>query len=130
MSQPTTGYLILDLLVAALLVGGGLFCAVAGLGTLRMQDVIQRCHAATKAGTLGVALIVLAVALYFEDVGVTTRAIAIFAFLLLTAPVGAHMIGRAAYRTGVPLWDKTELDELGGRYPLNKAGKGKAGKDL
>lgn len=118
--HPTTGNLFLDLLVAAFLVGGGVFCAVAGLGVLRLQDVIQRCHAATKAGTLGVGLVVLAVALYFHEVDVTTRAIAIFAFLLLTAPVGAHMIGRAAYRTGVPLWEKTELDELGGRYPLKK----------
>lgn len=120
MPQPTTGNIFMDLVIAAFLIGGGLFCAVAGLGVLRLQDVIQRCHAATKAGTLGVALVVIAVALYFAEVDVTTRAIAIFAFLLLTAPVGAHMIGRAAYRTGVPLWEKTELDELGGRYPLKK----------
>ncbi|MFA7428967.1 MAG: monovalent cation/H(+) antiporter subunit G [Rhodospirillaceae bacterium] len=120
MSQATTGNLFLDLLVAACLIGGGVFSLVAGIGVLRLQDVLQRCHAATKAGTLGVGLVVLAVALYFHSVGVTSRAVAIFAFLLLTAPVGAHMIGRAAYRTGVPLWDKTELDELGGRYPLKK----------
>ncbi len=118
MSQATTGNLFVDLLVGALLIGGGVFSLVAGLGLLRLQDVLQRTHAATKAGTLGVGLVVLAVALYFHDVGVTTRAIAIFAFLLLTAPVGAHMIGRAAYRTRVPLWEKTEIDELGGRYPI------------
>lgn len=120
MSQATTGNLFIDLLVGALLVAGGVFSLVAGLGLLRLQDVLQRTHAATKAGTLGVGLVVLAVAVFFHDVGVTTRAIAIFAFLLLTAPVGAHMIGRAAYRTRVPLWSKTEIDELGGRYPIRE----------
>lgn len=123
MSEATTGYLILDLAIAALLLAGGIFACIAGVGVLRLQDVLQRTHAATKAGTLGVGLIVLAVALYFHSVGVTTRAIAIFAFLLMTAPIGAHMIGRAAYRTRVPLWTKTEVDELGGRYPLKNGTK-------
>lgn len=126
-TQVTTGYLLLDLMVALLLVAGGVFAAVAGLGILRLQDVLQRTHAATKAGTLGVGLVVLAVALFFHSIGVTTRAVAIFAFLLMTAPVGAHMIGRAAYRTHVPLWDKTQIDELGGRYPVRKDGAAKPG---
>ena len=36
-------------------------------------------------------------------------------FLLLTAPVAAHLIGRAAYRTGTPLWERTVLDEWQGQ---------------
>jgi multicomponent Na+:H+ antiporter subunit G len=43
-------------------------------------------------------------------------AIAIFFFLLLTAPVGAHILGRASYLSGIKPWEKTERDELAGCY--------------
>ena len=100
-----------ELLTAALLVSGAFFTLVAGLGIVRLPDILIRMHAATKAGTLGVGLILLALALNFMETGVVTRAIAAIIFLLITAPVAAHMIGRAAYRTGVPLWDRNIIDE-------------------
>jgi multicomponent Na+:H+ antiporter subunit G len=61
-----------------------------------------------------VGLIIVAVAVHFGDVGVATRALLVGAFFLLTAPVGAHMIGRAAYLTGTPLWKGTVVDEWRG----------------
>jgi hypothetical protein len=54
---------------------------------------------------------------YFADLVVTTKVMAVIAFAGLTSPVAAHMIGRAAYRDGVALWDRTQFDEL-------KSGKG------
>ena len=48
-----------------------------------------------------------------DDLGTTIRAVAVIVFLLLTAPVGAHLIGRAAYYRGIHLFDKTWIDELG-----------------
>lgn len=103
---------LMDLLVAALLVAGGLFAALAGFGLWRLPDVLVRLHASTKAGTLGAALILLAAALVFANVGTTVKMLLTFAFLLLTAPIAAHVIGRAAYRTGTPLSEKTAVDEL------------------
>lgn len=100
-----------DLAAAVLLVAGGAFCAVAGIGLLRLPDVLVRMHASTKAGTLGVGLVVIAAALHFADAEVAVKAILIVVFLLLTAPVGAHLIGRAAYRSGTPLWEGTVIDE-------------------
>lgn len=108
----TTGNLILDLVVAVLMVGGGLFAFGAGLGLYRMDDIMLRAHAATKAGTLGVGLILLGVAVWFGEIGVVTRALAVILFMLLTAPVGAHMLARAAYRTGVRLSERTLVDEM------------------
>lgn len=85
---------------------------VAALGVLRMPDLFMRMHAATKAGTLGAGLLLLAVALAFSQTGVTVRTLATIAFLLVTAPVAAHVIGRAAYRAErVPLWERTCMDE-------------------
>ena len=102
---------MIDLLVALLLVLGGGFAAIAGLGVLRLPDVLIRMHASTKAGTLGVGLIVIAVAVAKGDLLVTSKAVLIILFLLLTAPVAAHLIGRAAYRSGTPLSSRTVIDE-------------------
>lgn len=94
-----------DIIMAVLVVSGGFFCFVAGLGVLRLPDVLMRMHASTKAGTLGSGLILAAVAVYFADTATITRAVATILFLLMTAPVAAHMIGRAAFRSGITLWN-------------------------
>lgn len=103
--------MIWDYALAALIISGGFFCFVAGLGVLRLPDLLIRMHASTKAGTLGSGLIFIAVAIYFADTATTTRAVATILFMLITAPVAAHMIGRAAFRAGVTLWNtKMEAD--------------------
>jgi multicomponent Na+:H+ antiporter subunit G len=108
---------MIELVAAALMVLGGVFVALAGIGLLRFPDVLIRMHASTKAGTLGVGLVVIAVAVHFDQLGVTTRALMIVFFLLLTAPVAAHLIGRAAYRTGTRLSHHTRIDELAAALP-------------
>ena len=91
---------------------GTAFLLLAAIGILRMPDLYCRASATTKAATLGVGCVLVATALYFGDAQVTTRVLAISAFLLLTTPVAAHMIARAAYRSRVPLWQGTVHDEL------------------
>lgn len=103
----------MTVLTTGLVLLGAAFMLVAALGLLRMPDLLMRMHAATKAGTLGAALLLLAVAVASADAGVTVRAAATIVFLFLTAPVSAHVIGRAAYNSGkLQLWEKTHLDEL------------------
>lgn len=102
---------MIEVFVAILLVSGSAFTALAALGILRMPDVYNRLHAATKAGTLGVGLTLAAVAVHFGEAGVILRVVAAILFLCLTAPVAGHVIGRAAYRTGVPLWSGSVTDE-------------------
>lgn len=107
--------MIADIAVAVLLISGGAFCFIAGLGLVRMPDVYIRMHAATKAGTLGTGLILAGVAVYFAEPGTVIRALVAIVFLVITAPVAAHMIGRTAYKTGVPLWEGSTVDEWDGR---------------
>jgi multicomponent Na+:H+ antiporter subunit G len=97
---------------AVLLVVGAAFMLLAGLGVLRLPDIFMRLQASTKASTLGAGCLLLGVAVHFQDLGVTTRAAMIVAFFFLTAPVGAHLIARAAYAVGAPLWEGTIVDEL------------------
>jgi multicomponent Na+:H+ antiporter subunit G len=99
-------------LAVFLAIVGALFLLLAGLGIIRLPDLFCRASATTKAATLGVGCLLVAVALHFGDLQVTTRVLATLAFLLLTAPVAAHMIARAAYWQGVPLWSGTVRDEF------------------
>lgn len=101
---------MISLLAALFLLGGTAFMFVAAIGLLRLPDLYTRTHAVTKAGTLGVGLVALAAAFAFADLSVATRALVVFLFVLLTAPVSAHMIGRAGYLGNVPLWEQTAFD--------------------
>jgi len=105
-----------DVLSAAFLLIGSLFLLLAAIGVLRMPDLLMRIQVATKASTLGVGCMLLALAVYFHDFGITIRALLVINFFFMTAPVAAHMIGRAAYFVGVPLWEETIVDELQGHY--------------
>jgi multicomponent Na+:H+ antiporter subunit G len=105
-----------DMLTAIFLVLGSLFCFVAALGMLRLPDTVIRMHAATKAGTLGTGLILIGEAIFYTELSITLRALATITFLLLTAPVAAHLIGRAAYYSNTKLWEKTWIDELAQHY--------------
>ncbi|MEX0884550.1 MAG: monovalent cation/H(+) antiporter subunit G [Cyclobacteriaceae bacterium] len=95
---------------------GALFILLAAIGVVRMPDLYLRISVTTKAATLGIGLILGASAVYFNDNAITSRVLAIILFMLLTAPVGAHMIGRASYFTGVKLWNKSKIDDLKGKY--------------
>ena len=95
---------------------GALFILLAAVGVLRMPDLYLRISVTTKAATLGIGLVLISAAIYFNEVGITSRVLAIILFMLLTAPVGAHMIGRASYFTGVQLWKYSKLDDLKGKY--------------
>ena len=99
-----------------LLLLGAVFMLLAAIGMLRMPDVLTRMHSSTKSATLGVGLIMLGVVLTFGDFAIGVRAFAIVIFMFSTTPVSAHMIARAAYLSGVPLWEGTLSDDLEGRY--------------
>ncbi len=111
--------MILEWLIALLLVGGAFFALVSTIGLLRMPDLPTRMHATTKAGAFGAGLMLVAVAIFFADIGVTTRVIATILFIMLTAPVAAHVIARAAYIDGIPLWSGTLCDQLKDHYELS-----------
>ncbi|GAB4524330.1 MAG: hypothetical protein Tsb0020_42510 [Haliangiales bacterium] len=94
-----------------LLVGAGLVL-LAAVGVVRMPDLYSRMQAASKAATLGVALLVIGAALHFSDPAVSWRAALTALFLFVTAPVAAHVIARAGYRSGAPLAREAVVDEL------------------
>ena len=101
-----------ELLTVVLMVVGATLTLLAAVGVLRMPDLYSRMQTATKASTLGIGCLLLAVAVDFGDLAITTRVVLIVAFLLLTAPISAQVIGRTGYYAGIPLWGRDSLDEL------------------
>lgn len=89
---------MINIIIGIFLLLGGFFALVAAIGVLRLPDVLTRMHASTKAGVLGSSLILIGSAIYLAETEVTARVIATIIFLMLTAPIGAHMIGRASVR--------------------------------
>lgn len=107
---------MIDVIKGGLILSGAIFMLLAALGVLRLPDLLTRMHATTKAATLGASLIMLAVALHFPQVAVVARALGVILFIMVTAPVAAHVIGRAGYFVGSRLWDGTVKDELRPNY--------------
>ncbi len=90
------------------------FVIVAGLGVIRLPDAFQRMHAATKAGTLGAALVLLGACLVLGTGSAWLTGALTILVLLLTLPLGAQMLGRAAYMSGSPLRGLGGRDALAG----------------
>ena len=100
-----------DIVIGTLWIVGSIFALLSAIGVLRMPDVFTRMQASTKASTLGLGCLLIGAALQLGDAGSVVRLLCIGGFLLLTTPVSAHVIARAAYRAGVPLWKGTVVDE-------------------
>lgn len=101
-----------DFLVAGLVFVGSAASLLAAIGIVRMPDLYTRMQSATKAGTLGVACMVVAVAVHFGTASVAVEALLVVVFLFATAPIASHLIARAAYGSGVPLWRQTARNDL------------------
>jgi multicomponent K+:H+ antiporter subunit G len=115
--------LLVELLVAALIVIGALFTALGSFGLLRLRDFYSRLHSPTKATTLGVGSLLIASSIYFSQLrdGLSLHEVLVAVFLFITAPVGAHLMAKAALHlrvrgeTGLPpddLLDGTDVETL------------------
>lgn len=97
---------------ALLMLGGALFSVIAAIGVLRLPDLYTRLHAASKAGAVGGGMIFLALAVASFDAAIVLRASLGIVFLLLSTPVAAHLLARAAYRCGETPVPGTTVDDL------------------
>lgn len=106
--------MIVKTIIVLLLIVGVLFTVVTVIGINRFPDVFSRLHAASKSATLGVLSILLAIFLYFWLIEghFNSRIILGIAFLFITAPIGGHLVGRAAYMSGVKLWKGSVRNDL------------------
>ena len=100
------------LATACLILVGTVFTVAAALGINRFPDLYSRMHAASKAGTVGLALMLVAVGIHAADLAILARSLAGFFFFVLTAPVSAHLLAKAAHASGYPLSEISVQDEM------------------
>jgi multicomponent Na+:H+ antiporter subunit G len=104
-----------DVLVMVAVALGVSFMLVASLGVLWLPDFYARLHAPTKAATLGLACLFVALAIHLHDRTSVTKAVLAVLLVCATAPVGAHALSRAAYRRGQRAPGAT-VDELAQKH--------------
>ncbi|WP_240644618.1 monovalent cation/H(+) antiporter subunit G [Paenibacillus paeoniae] len=101
-------------LIGILILLGAVVCVISVFGLIRLPDVYLRSHAATKSATMGVLLILFGGFLYywlFEN-HISIKLLLGIVFVFIASPVAGHLNGRAAYRSGVPLWKGSVQDDL------------------
>jgi len=109
-----------DWFAAFFLILGSFFMFLAGLGTLRFPDLFSRMHAATKAASFGVGLMLTGFILKYFSWYLLFESALIIIFIFITAPIASHMLGRVGYLLNVPLYKNTIADEMSGLYPDSK----------
>ncbi|AAL81575.1 Na+/H+ antiporter subunit G [Pyrococcus furiosus DSM 3638] len=106
---------VLSLIGELLVLFGTVFYLLSTLGLIRMPDVYNRMQTATKSATLGSLGVIIGTGIWALGEGFSvawlTKAIVIAAFLLLTNPISAHALIRAAYKSGIPLWEGSVVDK-------------------
>ena len=102
---------MIEITAGLLLITGATLGLLAAVGVLRMPDVFTRMQSSTKASTLGLGCLLAGLILLNPNTEFVIRAGSIAAFIMLTTPISAHVIARAAARTGAPLWVGTVVDE-------------------
>lgn len=105
---------IVKFISGALVLSGAFLSLVSAFGVIRLPDVYTRNHAASKSSTLGIMSILAGTFIYFYlgHGHFNSRILLGIMFIFITAPVAGHLISRAAYNTGVKLWDKSVRDDL------------------
>ncbi|HTN69441.1 MAG TPA: monovalent cation/H(+) antiporter subunit G [Dysgonamonadaceae bacterium] len=101
-----------DVFSILLIIIGTALMLISAIGIIRFPDFYLRMSAITKAATLGLFLLLIGLAVFFNRPGLSIKSFIIITLILLTNPVGAHAIARAAYMSGTNLWEGNIINEL------------------
>ena len=96
-----------ELAAAVALLAGAALCLSGAIGLQRFPDILVRMHAAAKPVSLGIVLLLAGAALRVHGAHDVLQIVLIAALQLVTTPIAAHMVGRAAWRAGEPLDPRT-----------------------
>ncbi len=99
-----------------LLAAGLMFLLISAVGMLRLPDFYSRLHTSGNSETFGLMLSLLGLAVYEGFTLTAVKLIMIFVFVFIGNPIGTHILSKAAYKTGHPMYLKnvaseTEADE-------------------
>lgn len=90
---------------------GSLFLLLAAIGSAKFPDLFMRMAAVSKAATLGVILSSVGAGFHFQSLEASLKMIMLVGVMFISAPVATHLLGRAAFRNGIPLFHRTRKDD-------------------
>ena len=99
-----------DIVGIVLITIGVLFDLFGCIGLVRLPDIYNRLQAATKCVTLGTCMILIGLFFFMGIGSAGIKALLCAVFVLLTSPVGAHALARAAHLAGIKLWEGSVVD--------------------
>lgn len=99
---------LLSLPVIIPITAGLFFLTVAGIGAIRLPDFYSRSHAIGVTDTLGTLLILLGTIFYYGWSLIAAKLVIILVFIYIANPTVTHILVRAAMRSGLPAWPKTQ----------------------
>lgn len=85
---------MIEITVGILLLVSAVIVLVASIGIIRFNDIYARMHVVTKVSSFGLILLLMAVNLYFQKIGVFIQSIIIFHIIIFLSPVSAHVISK------------------------------------
>lgn len=102
---------MIEIIASIFLLSGTTFMLIASVGIIRLPDFYIRMSVVTKASTVGLALLLTGIGIYFDTLDIIIKVIAIAVFIVLSSPISSHIIVKAASFIRVPFWDKTDLSD-------------------
>jgi multicomponent Na+:H+ antiporter subunit G len=100
-----------ELITSALLLAGTAFIVVGAIGVFRLPDVLCRGHAAAKALTLGIFLMLLALWADLRDTQSGLKVMLTIFFQVVTIPIASHLVGLLALKKNLPRWKHRPMDD-------------------
>ena len=101
-----------DLVGAILIFAGVSFTVIAAIGLIRFSDLFARTHAAAKPQLLGLMLLLTGLAFFMRSLQWVLLCVVVLAIQMIAAPVASHLLGRAAYRTGIGQTENLVINDL------------------
>ena len=100
-----------DILGVTVIAIGVLFDIFGCIGLLRLPDVYNRIQSSTKCVTVGTCFILMGSLILLDSLSGTVKGVLCIAFILVTSSTAAHALARAAHRSGIALWERSEVDQ-------------------
>ena len=101
-----------ELIAAIFMLGGLIFFIGSAIGMLRLPDFYSRIHASGNSETLGCMLSFIGLMIYEGPTLTAVKMALAFLIVFMANPIGSHILGKAAYKSGHPVWT---LDSKGAK---------------
>ena len=100
-----------EIIAVILLVCSLFFFLASAIGMIRLPDFYSRLHASGNSETLGLMLACLGLVIYEGPTLLSVKIIIVFLLVFLANTIGTHILGKAALKSGHPVWTKKDQEE-------------------